>query len=274
MSERGVPSASGVDTRAPVPTVEVAGIKVADASVEQILADVRRAVLAEDRSPQIYFALHVGGLKLASVGAYVQAMNSARMTYADGMSVVLLAKLGGARQIERAGTTDIGVPIIEAAQQALGRPLRVALIGGPPGLAESAGEALRERTGCEVCLTAEGYSADFGPVLAEIRDLAPDLLVVGMGMPTEAHWVVENLPEITASLVVTCGGWMGFLVGQERRAPVALQRAGLEWTYRLAQDPRRLVRRYLGGAFVWLRLAVALRTAVIPGVLSFWTIRS
>jgi N-acetylglucosaminyldiphosphoundecaprenol N-acetyl-beta-D-mannosaminyltransferase len=268
VSERNVPLASDADAWRPVPTVEVAGIRVADASVEQILADVRRAVLAEDPSPQVYYALHVGGLTLASADAYVQSMNSARLTYADGMSVVLLAKLAGGRSVERAGTTDIGVPIIENAQQALGRPLRVALIGGPPGLAEAAGATLSEATGCSVCLTADGYADDFGPVLAELRDLEPDLLVIGMGMPTEAHWVTKNLAEINASLVVTCGGWMGFLTGRERRAPSALQRVGLEWTYRLAQDPRRLARRYLGGALVWLRLAVAVRTAAARGLTS------
>ncbi|WP_214402289.1 WecB/TagA/CpsF family glycosyltransferase [Pseudonocardia lacus] len=250
--------ASGSSTqRSELPTVTVAGVDVVDAAVADILGDVRRAVTAGGASPQVYFALHVGGLRLASDPAFVRLLNSARATYADGMSVVLLAKLAGARRIERAGTTDIGIPIIRTAQAALGRPLRVALVGGPPGLAVAAGAVLNRVTGCDVCLAADGFAEDSGPLLTRLADAAPDLLVVGMGMPTEARWVHQHLDRIAAPLVLTCGGWMGFLTGREKRAPAALQRAGLEWTYRLAQDPRRLVRRYAGGAVVWVRLAVA-----------------
>ena len=67
-------------------------------------------------------------------------------------------------------------------------------------------------------------------------------------------WAVQHRTELATGLVLTCGGWLGFLVGQEARAPVIAQRLGLEWAFRLLQSPRRLASRYLRGAVAtaWL----------------------
>ncbi|BDI21641.1 WecB/TagA/CpsF family glycosyltransferase [Herbiconiux sp. L3-i23] len=211
---------------------------------------------SEDPKP-VAFALHVGGLNHRHDREFVQAMSSTPLVYADGAATVLLAKLGGARRIERAATTDIGIPTMVQRAKLLGRSARVAIVGGPPGLAERSGDALEAASHLlRVPYVTHGYHDDFTEVLAELRSVQPDIIVVGLGMPREAIWVEQHLAELPDSLIITCGGWLGFLAGDEQRAPKVMQNSGTEWVYRLAQSPGRLAKRYGSGLLTVAKMAV------------------
>jgi len=237
------------------PTVSVGGIRVADTGPLDILQDIER-VMASRGLPRSYLAVHIGGLNCADRPDFVQAMNSGYLTYADGISAVVLAKLAGARRVKRTSTTDFGLPMLDAASTALGRRAIVAIIGGPPGLAERAAEQIERCCSVTVALSAHGFYDDYRDLLREIRTAKADVLIVGMGMPKEALWVQRHMDQITARVVLTCGGWLGFLAGDEMRAPRIIQRAGLEWAWRLVQAPTRLIERYARGAITFLLLAV------------------
>ena len=84
-------------------------------------------------------------------------------------------------------------------------------------------------------------------MLERLRNARPDVVVVGLGAPREMLWVDEHLTELPPALVLTCGGWFGFLTEAEKRAPLWMQSAGLEWSYRVAQAPQRLAGRYARG---------------------------
>jgi N-acetylglucosaminyldiphosphoundecaprenol N-acetyl-beta-D-mannosaminyltransferase len=238
--------------------VIVAGLEIADITWAELADDLRSTVRTPAAEPHVYLAAHVNSLNHASDPAFRSVMNRSRLTYADGMSVVLLARLAGARRLARMGTTDIGVPMIEAVGESLGRPPRVAIIGGPMGLAQRAAEALAARTPCQVVLATHGFHDRYDDVLDRLDEAKADVLVVGMGMPREARWVDEHLGRLAVPVVFTCGGWLGFLVGDEQRAPVFARQAGVEWVWRLAQDPVRLGGRYARGGLVTARTAAAL----------------
>jgi N-acetylglucosaminyldiphosphoundecaprenol N-acetyl-beta-D-mannosaminyltransferase len=196
----------------------------------------------------VAFDLHVGAFLHTEVPGYVDVINGADTVYADGASVVLLAKAAGARSIERSPTTDIGWDVLRAAQERFGRPARIALIGGPEGLAERAAHVL-ENAGLATCLgVADGFQRSYAPFLDTLREESVEIIFVGMGMPLEAMWVERYRPHLGAALVMTCGGWFGFVVDDERRSPRWVRRIGMEWTWRIAQAPRRLARRYALGA--------------------------
>ncbi|MDQ0574558.1 WecB/TagA/CpsF family glycosyltransferase [Agromyces albus] len=216
------------------------------------VADLSRSAVVDALSGQpgrrvVAYALHIGGLNDRGDQRFVDTMNAADFTYADGAAVVLLAKLAGAREMERSATTDIGLVTIKALGEGLGRKARVALIGGPPELVERARPAIEERAGAVVVYATHGYHDDYATVLGEIRLAKPDVLIVGMGMPREALWVESYRHDLPQALILTCGGWLGFLAGDEVRAPGWMQRSGLEWMYRLSQAPTRLFRRYALG---------------------------
>jgi N-acetylglucosaminyldiphosphoundecaprenol N-acetyl-beta-D-mannosaminyltransferase len=219
---------------------------VDDLSYSQIVGAATK--LAAGRgSPARAYALHVGGLNHRQNAAFVDEMRAAELVYADGGSIVLLAKLAGARHLQRAPTTDLGWDVLRAVGQRIGRPARLALIGGPPGLAKRAGVALEAGTAGTVVFESDGFQDDWEPVLDSLIAADVDVCLVGMGAPREMLWVKTWYHRLPPTLVLTCGGWFGFLAGAERRAGVLLRRSGLEWIARMAQSPRRLGPRYAQG---------------------------
>lgn len=231
------------------PTVAVGPFRLLDLDRPGIVAAIADVTVAHrDERPTVAFACHVGGLNLRRDADFVAAMRHADVTYADGVSVIALMKLAGARAVERHPTTDLGWEVLAALGERLGRTVRVALVGGPGGLAARAGEVLAAEADVEVVAAEHGYQADWSPVLARLRGARPDVVVVGLGMPAEALWTARHLAELPPALVLTCGGWFGYLVGEEKRAPAWMRRSGLEWAARLAQSPGRLWKRYAGGA--------------------------
>jgi N-acetylglucosaminyldiphosphoundecaprenol N-acetyl-beta-D-mannosaminyltransferase len=100
--------------------------------------------------------------------------------------------------------------------------------------------------------------------VAAVRAARPDLLFVGLGSPTQELWVHRYWDRLACTVAVCCGAAIDYAAGVKPRAPLWMQRAGLEWLWRLAHEPRRLWRRYLVDdvAFVgivlreWWRLRV------------------
>jgi N-acetylglucosaminyldiphosphoundecaprenol N-acetyl-beta-D-mannosaminyltransferase len=237
-----------------VETVDVAGIKLDDLSFEGTLSRLEAALFGCRRYTA--FALHVGGLLHLNDADYVSAFNAADCRYADGVASVLLARLAGARRVERAPTTDLAPALL--ATDSTGQPLRVALIGGPAGLADRAAVAITTKFAARVVYATHGFHDSWEAPLDDLRASTPQLLLVGMGMPREAKWVAEHADALPPCLILTCGGWFGFVTGAERRAPAWMQKAGLEWVARLYQSPGRLFERYARGALKTLQLATTI----------------
>ena len=206
-----------------------------------------------DRSP-LCFGLHVSALNARSNASLVRAVNAADLVYADGNSIVALARLGGSPRFGSSVTTDIGHCFLAEASRRLGRPARVALVGGPLGLAAQAGARLSLLHDVEIVATETGYSNDWAPVVRRLKAAGPDVVVVGLGIPAENLWAMRWRHDLGGSVVFSCGGWFGYLAGNEPRAPSWLRRAHLEWVYRLHLAPSRLGPRYVRGVFSVLAL--------------------
>ncbi len=226
--------------------VPVGPFTVADVTYGQAIA-LAADLAFEPCCPHRFYALHVGGLNARADGVFVQEMNDAELVCADGGSIVLLGKLAGGRAMERVPTTDAGWDVLRAVGVRLGRQPRVALVGAQLGTVQSAASALSEGVPCDVVLVEHGYHQEWAGVLSSLSDVKPDVLVLGLGAPREMLWVREHLANLPPCLIMTCGGWFGFLSGEETRAPRALRLPGLEWIARVAQSPRRLLPRYLRG---------------------------
>jgi N-acetylglucosaminyldiphosphoundecaprenol N-acetyl-beta-D-mannosaminyltransferase len=229
---------------------EVGPFSVMDATYDDVVGRITSAVLSSGtrQEPFVAYDLHVNGILHADDDEFVRAMNAADVVYADGISIVVLAKAGGARHVERAPTSDLGYSVVRSSAEQLGRAVRLALVGGEPGLATRAGQQLASRYSVDVVYAGDGFQQDWQACCADICRSRPDIIFVGMGAPLETLWVASNMDRLPAAVIMTCGGWFGFVAGDERRAPVLVQRMGLEWTWRLAQSPRRLANRYVKGS--------------------------
>lgn len=237
------------------PHVYVGPFPVLDASAREAVERVVELAATQQHRPVKVFALHVGGLNSRREKDFVQAMREADLVYADGGSVVWLARRAGAVRIERAPTTDIGWEVLGGLRERLGRTVKVALVGGPPGLADRAAVVLEAGVDATVVSIQHGFHDDWTKPLKEIRESEPDVTIVGLGAPREMIWCREWESHLPHGVLLTCGGWFGHIVGDERRAPKPLRRSGLEWIARVAQDPARLGPRYARGVASTLSMA-------------------
>ncbi len=252
------PSSGGqMTTSAEVPEVEVGPFWVSDSPRDELVERVVDLCRTSTTRPAFAYALHVGGLNARRERDFVVAMRRADVVYADGGSVVWLARLAGGQRVERAPTTDIGWDVMRCFARKAGRIPRVALVGGPPGLAERAGTVLDEAGVANVVFVDNGFHSDWSETLTQMRAATPDITVIGLGAPREMIWSQRHRDELPPGLVLTCGGWFGHLVGDERRAPRLLRRSGLEWIARVAQAPGRLGPRYARGAGATALLALS-----------------
>lgn len=195
------------------------------------------------------FALHVQALQAVKFPDYRKAFSLPNITYVDGVSILALLKSRKLNsRISKYPTTDLGHDLIDAFQNDTQRTCRIALIGGPEQLAKQAIAVLEKKHKCHGVFFCSGFESDWTRQMEDLRKSSPDLVFVGMGCPTENIFCVINSSKLPDSLVVTCGGWFKFIVSAETRAPLLIQRLGLEWSWRLAQDPKRLLRRYSRGA--------------------------
>ena len=126
------------------------------------------------------------------------------------------------------------------------------------------------------------YSPPFRPLLEmdqeeitqRIRAARPDLLFVSFGCPKAEKWIALHYRSLGVPVTIGVGATIDFLAGRVKRAPVWMQRSGLEWTYRLLQEPRRLLRRYATDLWVfgWALAAQWVRLEAAGSLLSWWKV--
>jgi N-acetylglucosaminyldiphosphoundecaprenol N-acetyl-beta-D-mannosaminyltransferase len=168
---------------------------------------------------------------------------------ADGMPVVWAGRLAGASVPERVTGAALVHSLCARAAEA-GRS--VFLLGGDPGIPEAAADVLTgenpELTVVGTSSPAFGFEFDDAALRRVIDDILlahPDLVLVALGFPKQERLIERLRAVLPQAWFLGCGAGLPMAAGQFSRAPEALQRAGGEWLYRLALEPRRLARRYL-----------------------------
>lgn len=171
----------------------------------------------------------------------------ADLVLCDGAPVRWASRLLGNPLPERVAGADL-VPALLAAAQTKGH--RIFLLGAAPGVAEAAAARIAVRwPGVQL---AGHYSPPIAPllemdhdeILRRVREARPDVLLVSFGCPKQEKWIAMHLEALQVPVVIGVGATIDFLAERVRRAPRWMQRAGLEWLFRLAQEPARLRRRY------------------------------
>jgi len=163
---------------------------------------------------------------------------------ADGQSVVWASRLLGDPLPERVAGIDLMRRLVAVAED---RGYGVFVLGARADtLAAAEHVLLAEHPRLRLVGSHHGYFADAESrrVAEQIRSAAPDLLFVAMSSPRKEYWLDEQASGLGVPLSMGVGGAVDVLAGTIRRAPTIMQRAGLEWLFRLAQEPRRLFKRY------------------------------
>lgn len=191
----------------------------------------------------------------------------------DGMPLVWVGRAKGAARMRRVYGPDL---MLETFRQAAGTGVRHFLYGGAPGVADRLSEGLLARFPGTVVAGAhcppfrELSDTELDEDAARMDAAGADLVWLGLGTPRQERRAARLAKRTRAKVLVTVGAAFDFHTGRVRQAPRMLQRTGLEWAYRLSQEPARLWRRYL----VNVPLFVILAAAELLGLMSVGTVPS
>jgi exopolysaccharide biosynthesis WecB/TagA/CpsF family protein len=184
---------------------------------------------------------------------YRWALSKSSVILPDGSGMSLAAKLNGNSTMQNLNGTDLFPSIVLGAAE---RNLKVFFFGSQPDVANQA--ALRAKTispDLIVAGTRHGFyqSHEEAQIIEEINASGADILLVALGVPQQEIWIARNRHRLNARIVFGVGAQFDFWSGRISRAPLLLRKTGLEWTWRLAMEPKRLFKRYIIGnpIFVW-----------------------
>jgi N-acetylglucosaminyldiphosphoundecaprenol N-acetyl-beta-D-mannosaminyltransferase len=199
----------------------------------------------------------------------LRTVNESGLTTPDGMSIVWLLRLMGYRHVERVYGPDL---MLGACQLSIERGWKHFLYGGAPGVAKRLKAQLEARfpglsiVGSHTPLFRPLTPDEDEAVVVAINDAAPDIVWVGLSTPKQERWMAQHVGRIRAPVLVGVGAAFDFLSGTKPQAPRWMQRSGLEWLFRLANEPKRLWRRYAE-----YPLFVILALAQLTGLMKFDT---
>ncbi len=241
------------------PSLEILGVRVDRIALTDLLTFFREAACSRGPVSVCYLNPHAWTLARDNPDLKA-ALDAADVVMCDGIGILLAARILGERLPARMTSADF---IDDVCRQCVADNRSLYFLGGEEGVARQAGEALRRRhPGLNLVGTHHGFLAEpeeERKVKAEIRRLAPDLLIVGMGSPQQEVWVARNLRDLNVRVAWVVGALFDFLAGKVPRAPKWVTKCGLEWLHRFWVEPRRLWRRYLLGNARFVAAVIAAR---------------
>lgn len=229
-----------------IPQMEILGVALAALSTEEALARAEDLLERPEPARVLHVNAHTANLAYADPD-YRAVLERADLVLNDGKGMLVAARLLGGRFPADLNGNHFGPRLLARAAE---RGWPVFFLGARAGVAERAAGRLEQRIpGLEVCGVRHGYIApnELDSVLAGIRASRPRLLYVGLGNPLQERWLDAHLDATGAQLGVGVGAFFDFQAGEVQRAPEWMNRAGVEWLHRLAQEPNRMWRRYLYG---------------------------
>ena len=218
--------------------------------------------LLDQREPVQHVALNAAKVVMVSKDAKLRAViRACRVVNADGQSVVIASRLLRQPLPERVAGIDLFAELVKRSAEN-GRS--VYFLGAREDVLEEMLSRFRTQyPTLRIAGLRNGYWNDDAEVIEQVRAVQPDLLFLAIPSPRKEFWLAEHLPALGVPFAMGVGGSFDVLAGKIKRAPAWVQRLGCEWVYRLAQEPRRMWKRYLVGntAFMWLTLKELWRRA-------------
>ena len=227
--------------------VNVLGVGVSIINLQTALGAITEAVHERRKGYICVTGVH-GVMEAQTDEAFRKILNQAFLCTPDGMPMVWVGRARGHRTMGRVYGPDLMLDVCAWSEK---NPCRHFFFGGAAGVAELLRERLMARfpnlqvVGC--------HTPPFRPLNAEekaqlrniVNNARPDVLWVGLSTPKQERFMAEFLPYLDVTLMIGVGAAFNFHAGLVKQAPYWMQRSGVEWFYRLCQEPRRLAGRYL-----------------------------
>lgn len=247
-----------VNRVSPMKSVRMFGISVASLTLAE--ASEVFSEMARKKETRVIFTANAEHIVLMSFNREFQkSYHDADFILADGMPLVWFSRFIGERLPERVTGSDLLPDLCRIAEN---KSLKVFFLGGTDDVTPKAIANLLKRF---PTLQVAGFATpsidlseqqEIHPDLVEtINQSGADILFVGFGAPKQEVWISRNQKQLKTGIVLAVGGTFDFLAGKTVRAPLWMQKSGLEWLWRLFHEPKRLWRRYLIGNALFCKLA-------------------
>jgi N-acetylglucosaminyldiphosphoundecaprenol N-acetyl-beta-D-mannosaminyltransferase len=178
---------------------------------------------------------------------YAHVLNAADRVLPDGIGIHLACRIIGTSLLSNVNGTDLFPRMCE---RAAAEGVAVYMLGGGPGRADAAARNMQLKYGrLNIAGTRAGYftASEEGAVIDEINRSGADVLLVGLGAPRQDVWLAHNASRLRPAVKIGVGGLFDFYSERISRAPEWMREIGMEWSWRLAMEPRRMWRRYVIG---------------------------
>jgi N-acetylglucosaminyldiphosphoundecaprenol N-acetyl-beta-D-mannosaminyltransferase len=228
--------------------VDVLGVRLAAIDEAGLLGQVREALVS--RRGSLFAYVNVNAINIAhEVPWFRELLNGADCTYCDGEGVRFGAKLLGGHLPARIALTYF---FWDICAEAMSNGYSIYLLGSHDHILKEAVAKIRMRfPALRIVGAHHGYFEKTGraseDVVGEVNALRPDLLFVGFGMPLQEDWIRRYQGTLKVGAIFPCGSMIDYASGMKSIAPSWMRKNGMEWIYRLFQEPGRLWKRYLVG---------------------------
>lgn len=228
------------------PKLSLLGVDFHNIRMSQALALITDAIKAGTQK-QVFFINADCLNKAVSDKTYCQILNRADYVLPDGAGVKLGCQIMGKTVVENVNGTDM-LPLL--CGLAVQQHFSLYLLGAKPGVALKTKQALEAQyPGLHIAGEQHGYftPAETPRIIGAINASPADVLLVAFGSPAQEKWIQAHASTLLPSVLIGVGGLFDFYSGNMPRAPQWLRKRGLEWTYRLYQEPQRMFKRYIIG---------------------------
>lgn len=237
-----------------MPAVSLFGVRVHAVSMGEALQHILRFV--REGVPRQVVTADSSMVVMAQKDDHLRhIMNQADLVTPDSIGILWACRRHGIHMPERVSGVDI---VMRLAQVSAQTGLRLYFLGAQPGVAEQAAQRLQERfPGVQIAGCHHGYFSheEEGEIVEHIREAAPDVLCVALGIPKQEKWIDRYRNVLQVPVGIGVGGTFDVLSGRVRRAPLWMQRMGMEWLWRVGHNPRKISKVMLLPRFAWMVLS-------------------
>jgi N-acetylglucosaminyldiphosphoundecaprenol N-acetyl-beta-D-mannosaminyltransferase len=226
--------------------VNVLGVGISVLNLQSALDEIAGAIRARRKGYICVTGVH-GVIEAQSDENFRRILNGAFLCTPDGMPMVWMGKIHGHSEMRRVYGPDLMLAVCAWSENSGAKHF---FYGGADGVAGLLAKKLKEKF--PKLQIAGTFTPPFRQLNTDeeknfvemIRVAKPDIFWVGLSTPKQEKFMAEFLPKLDATLMIGVGAAFDFHSGRVRQAPRWMQRGGLEWFYRLCQEPRRLAKRY------------------------------
>ncbi|CAM2010048.1 WecB/TagA/CpsF family glycosyltransferase [Acanthopleuribacter pedis] len=252
---RAVPAAlMGTDPEAKAdagPTLAMFGLTMTNLTLDEALDEILATCRAGRKERLAFVNPDCINISLRNPD-YRRILEASDHIYPDGIGLQIACKMLRLQMKDNLNGTDL-FPALCA--RINGDDLGIYLLGAAPGVVDAMVENLLEKwPNLRICGYRHGFikPEELDQVIREINDSGAHMLFVAMGVPRQETWIDTNWSRLEVNMAMGVGGLFDFMSGRIPRAPIWMRELGMEWLYRLIQEPRRLWKRYVIGNVIFL----------------------